>query len=355
MGNFNKKFLFNDLVKGELYLPENDIDIIIMKSSDKTPTYHFAHLVDDYLMCTTHVVRGEDWLSSVPVHVELFSTFGFNAPKYIHTPLIMKKDKDRIRKISKRYDSEASMTYFIEMGYPHLAVIESLLTIINSNYESWRTKNPDAIYTKFEFDPKKMSSSGGFYDLEKLDNLSRNIISKMSAKELFEKLENWSKTYDPVFNALINKHKEYTINVLNIEREQKKPRKDYTNYSSIKNLIWYMFDEYFFDSNSAYEYDDGIEINNVKEILNDYISNFYDEFDDKEQWFNKIKLLCDKLGYASDMKKYKENPNEYRGNVADVASIIRVSLTTKANTPDLYEIMKLLGKERIVKRINSIL
>lgn len=354
MGDNDKRFFFDDLVRGTLSLPENDIDIIIMKSNDKLPTYHFAHFVDDYLMHTTHVVRGEEWLSSVPVHIELFKAFGVKPPKYIHTPLIVKRDGDSVRKLSKRKDPEATMSYYKELGYPKEAVIESLMTIINSNYEEWHTANPDKTYLDFTYSPKKMSSSGGaLYDLEKLNNISKNIISKFKADYLFEELSKWAKEYDNEFYEIITKYKEYTINILNIEREQKKPRKDYENYSSIKGLIWYMYDEYFNNDERTYDYQTITDKTEIKLILNTYFDKYFD-VSDKDVWFDKIKSLCDELGYASNMKDYKENPDKYKGNVADVSTVIRVAITTSSQTPDLYELLKLLGKERCLKRIDLI-
>jgi len=354
MGDNDKRFFFDDLVRGTLSLPENDIDIIIMKSNDKLPTYHFAHFVDDYLMHTTHVVRGEEWLSSVPVHIELFKAFGVKPPKYIHTPLIVKRDGDSVRKLSKRKDPEATMSYYKELGYPKEAVIESLMTIINSNYEEWHTANPDKTYLDFTYSPKKMSSSGGaLYDLEKLNNISKNIISKFKADYLYEELSKWAKEYDNEFYEIITKYKEYTINILNIEREQKKPRKDYENYSSIKGLIWYMYDEYFNNDERNYDYQTITDKTEIKLILNTYFDKYFD-VSDKDVWFDKIKALCDELGYASNMKDYKENPDKYKGNVADVSTVIRVAITTSSQTPDLYELLKLLGKERCLKRIDLI-
>lgn len=354
MGDNDKRFFFDDLVRGTLSLPENDIDIIIMKSNDKLPTYHFAHFVDDYLMHTTHVVRGEEWLSSVPVHIELFKAFGVKPPKYIHTPLIVKRDGDSVRKLSKRKDPEATMSYYKELGYPKEAVIESLMTIINSNYEEWHTANPDKTYLDFTYSPKKMSSSGGaLYDLEKLNNISKNIISKFKADYLYEELSKWAKEYDNEFYEIITKYKEYTINILNIEREQKKPRKDYENYSSIKGLIWYMYDEYFNNDERTYDYQTITDKTEIKLILNTYFDKYFD-VSDKDVWFDKIKALCDELGYASNMKDYKENPDNYKGNVADVSTVIRVAITTSSQTPDLYELLKLLGKERCLKRIDLI-
>lgn len=351
-GDFNKKFKFTDLVNGDMEFPENDIDIPIMKSSNLLPTYHFAHLVDDHLMRTTHVIRGQEWVSSVPVHYELFKTFGFKMPKYVHTPLILKKDGEKIRKISKRLDPEARMTYYEEKGYPILAVIEAIMTIANSNYEEWRDKHPDAHFTEFDFSPKKMSVSGALFDLDKLDNISKNYLSKLKATEVFNLLDTWSKEYDVEFNELINNYKEYTTNVLNIEREQKKPRKDYASLSEIKGQIWYMFDELFNDV--EYNFDSKFTKEDISEVLSTYFNEYYNDEDDKDTWFNKMKEMSERLGYCSNMKEYKENPDNYKGSVADVSNIIRVGVTTLTQTPDLYIILKLLGSERIKARISKI-
>ena len=351
MGNYDKKFVFDDLVKGRIEFPENDQDTVIMKSDNFLPTYHFAHLVDDHLMHTTHVVRGEEWLSSVPLHIELFKTFGYKVPKYIHIPLIMKQDGDIKRKISKRKDPEASMSFYREKGYPSLAVIESIMTIINSNYEEWHNANPDKTFIDFKFSPKKMSSSGALYDLEKLNNISRNYISKLTKDEVYNGLLKWTKEYDKEFYELITKYEDYTKNILNIEREQKKPRKDYACYSEIKNQIFYMYDELY--SPSTYEWGTVTNKEEINKILNTYINKYYD-ITDKEVWFNNIKLLTDELGYCSNMKEYKENPNNYKGSVADISTVLRVALTSKSMTPDLYEIMRLLGKDRIIERIKKL-
>ena len=351
MGNYDKKFVFDDLVKGRIEFPENDQDTVIMKSDNFLPTYHFAHLVDDHLMHTTHVVRGEEWLSSVPLHIELFKTFGYKVPKYIHIPLIMKQDGDIKRKISKRKDPEASMSFYREKGYPSLAVIESIMTIINSNYEEWHNANPDKTFIEFKFSPKKMSSSGALYDLEKLNNISRNYISKLTKDEVYNGLLKWTKEYDKEFYELITKYEDYTKSILNIEREQKKPRKDYASYSEIKNQIFYMYDELY--SPNTYEWVTITDKEEINKILNNYINKYYD-ITDKEVWFNNIKLLTDELGYCSNMKKYKENPNNYKGSVADISTVLRVALTSKSMTPDLYEIMRLLGKDRIIERIKKL-
>lgn len=351
LGDFNNKIIFEDLAKGKLSLSENDIDEIIMKSDTMLPTYHFAHVVDDHLMHTTHVVRGEEWLPSVTKHIEMFKAFGFKPPKYIHTPLIIKKDGDSIRKISKRKDPEASMNYYEEKGYPEMAVIESLMTIINSNYEEWHNANFDKTFIDFKFSPKKMSSSGALYDLEKLNNISRNYISKLTKNEVYDGLLKWTKKYDKDFYNLITKYEEYTKNILNIEREQKKPRKDYASYSEIKKQIFYMYDELF--EPDTYEWGTITNKEEINKILITYMNKYYD-ITDKEVWFNNIKLLTEEFGYSSNMKEYKENINKYKGSVADISTVLRVAITSKSMTPDLYEIMRLLGKDRIIERIKKL-
>lgn len=349
-GDFDDKIVFEDLVKGRLSLSENDIDDVIMKSDNMLPTYHFAHVVDDHLMHTTHVVRGEDWLPSVTKHIEMFKAFGFKPPKYIHTPLIIKRDGDSVRKISKRKDPEASMSYYTEKGYPKEAVIEALMTIINSNYEEWHTSNPDKTFRDFTFSPKKMSSSGALFDLEKLNNISRDVISKMTKEELLERSLNWANKFDEELKELIEKDKEYYMNIINIERCQKKPRKDYETYSDIKNYIWYMYDELFIKEDKTYEFN-GIDIEEVRNVLKTYFDKYYDASFDKDTWFNKMKEAAEEMGYCANMKEYKLNPDNYKGSIADFSMIIRVALTTKTTTPDLYEIMKLLGTDRIKERI----
>ena len=352
-GDFDNKIVFEDLVKGRLSLSENDIDDVIMKSDNMLPTYHFAHVVDDHLMHTTHVVRGEDWLPSVTKHIEMFKAFGFKPPKYIHTPLIIKRDGDSVRKISKRKDPEASMSYYTEKGYPKEAVIEALMTIINSNYEEWHTNNPDKTFRDFTFSPKKMSSSGALFDLEKLNNISRDVISKMTKEELLERSLNWANKFDEELKELIEKDKEYYMNIINIERCQKKPRKDYETYSDIKNYIWYMYDELFIKEDKTYEFN-GIDIEEVRNVLKTYFDKYYDASFDKDTWFNKMKEAAKEMGYCANMKEYKLNPDNYKGSIADFSMIIRVALTTKTTTPDLYEIMKLLGTDRIKERITLI-
>ena len=351
-GDFEKKVIVNDLVKGKIEFPENDLDIVIMKS-DGLPTYHFAHLVDDHLMRTTHITRGDEWVSSLPIHVQLFKMFGFKQPAYAHLTPIMKQEGDTRRKLSKRKDPEAAMSYYAELGIPVEAVHLYLMTIANTNFEQWYDQNKDKSIDDFKFDFKKISSSGALFDLEKLINISRNYISYLKSEEVYDNLLNWSKEYDKEFYQIVSKYKEYTINIFSIERYQKKPRKDYESWSSIKKHIWYMYDELF--TNLEYDWQSITDKDEIKKILELYLNKYYNEEDDKDTWFNKIKELCDELGYASNMKDYKENPDNYKGSVADVSTVIRVALTTSSMTPDLYEIMCLLGKNRINERINKII
>ena len=350
-GDFNKRVKFHDEVKGDIEFPENDQDMILIKS-DGMPLYHFAHLVDDHLMRTTHVLRGEDWLPSVPLHLELFDMFGFERPKYAHLGLIMIVDSNGTkRKISKRKDKDFAVKHYHEIGMPSYAMQEYLMTIANSNFEAWREENKDKPIEEFPFDFAKIGSSP-LFDYSKLVNISKNYISTLSAKEVYDNLYTWCDEFDKDFLELITKYKDYTIDVLNIEREQEKPRKDFSCYSEIKSYIWYMYDELF--SDVTYEWQN---INNIKEIntiLKTYIDKYYDINDDKDTWFSKIKLLCDELGYASNIKDYKKNPDAYKGSVVDVSMVIRVAMTTKKATPDLYDILKLLGTDRIKTRIDKI-
>lgn len=351
-GNFEHKVTLNDLVRGKIEMPENDIDVVLIKG-DGLPIYHFAHVIDDHLMRTTHVLRGEEWISSYPIHTQLFKIFKFKEPKYGHLGLVMKIDKTGTRrKLSKRKDPEAAVSYYHEKGIPIEAVKLYLLTIANSNFEAWLDANPKASIYDFKFDFKKMSDSGSLFDVEKLLNISKNYISKLSASEVYENLLKYTEEYDKDFCELIQKYKQYTINILNIERELKKPRKDFISYGDIKNHIWYMYDELF--NSNDYEFQNIKDKEEIKKLLKIYIEKYYDESDDKETWFNKIKLLCDEFNYASNMKEYKENPDKFKGNVADVSTVIRVALTSKSMTPDLYEIMKLLGKEKIERRIQQL-
>lgn len=349
-GNFDHKITLNDLVRGKIEMPENDIDVVLIKG-DGLPIYHFAHVIDDHLMRTTHVLRGEEWISSYPIHTQLFDILRFKEPKYGHLGLVMKIDETGARrKLSKRKDPEAAVSYYHEKGIPIEAVKLYLLTIANSNFEAWLDNNPNSSIYDFKFDFKKMSESGSLFDIEKLNNISKNYISKLKATEVYKNLKVYTKEYDEEFYNIINKYEQYTINILNIEREQKKPRKDYASYSDIKKHIWYMYDELF--NNEQYDFQKVNDRGEICNLLNEYLNNYYNEDDDKDTWFNKLKLLCDKMGYASNMKEYKEYPDKFKGSIADVSTVIRVAITTKSISPDLYEIMNLLGKDRIIKRLN---
>jgi len=351
-GSFDSKVVLNDLVRGKIEMPENDIDVVLIKS-DGLPLYHLAHVIDDHLMRTTHVMRGEEWIPSYPIHAQLFKIFGFKLPKFAHLGLVMKIDEQdgTKRKLSKRKDPEAAVSYYDKMGIPTEAVKLYLMTIANSNFESWLSANKDKTLDDYHFDFKKMSASGSLFDIEKLLNISKNYISTMKAKDLYKELLNWAKTYDKDYYDLIVKYEDYTIKTLNIERERKKPRKDYAMYSEIKAKTYYMYDELFKDVN--YDYQKITAKEEIKTILNLYIEKYLN-LDSQEEWFNQIKLMCQELGYASEMKDYKENPDSYKGNITDITTVLRVSLTGSSMTPDLFEIMTLFGKERIKDRFNQI-
>ena len=350
-GCFDRRIVIDDLIKGRIEMPENDIDIPIMKG-DGLPTYHFAHLVDDHLMRTTHITRGDEWIPSLPIHIQLFQMFGFKAPKYAHLSPISKNDNGTVRKISKRKDPEAAMSYYHKEGIPSYAVMLYLATLMNSNFEEWYNQNKDKKYTDFKFDFKKMSKSCPLFDGEKLNNISKTYFSLLKASDIYNDACEYFNKYDKEFYDIFTKDKDYSINLLNIEREVKKPRKDIASYKDIKKEFSYMYDE-LFDSIESYEWQNITDINDIKEILNTYIS-MYDINDDKNEWFNKCKELCDKLGYASDMKEYKANPEKYKGNVADVTTVIRVALTKRAQTPDLYELLKLIGVDGIKSRFEKV-
>ncbi|HOO67776.1 MAG TPA: glutamate--tRNA ligase [Bacilli bacterium] len=350
-GDFHKKIIFKDLIKGTIEIPENDMDHVLVKS-DGIPPYAFAHVVDDYLMRITTVTRDDSYISSVPYHLEIWNAFGFKPPKYAHILPLNKKDGDTVRKLSKRKDPEAAVAFYREKGIPVEAVKLYFATLLNSNFEMWYMQNPNSNIKDFKFSFNKMTKSGSLFDIEKLLNISKNFISRLSAKEVYDNLIKWAFEFDGEFYSLLDKYKDYSISILNIEREQKKPRKDFDSYSEIKEHIWYMYDELF--NNLSYDWQNISDINEIRNILSMYIDKYYNESDDKETWFNNMKELCDELGYASDMKEYKDNSNNYKGSIADISMVIRVALTTKSMTPDLYEIMKLLGEERIKERIKCI-
>jgi glutamyl-tRNA synthetase len=350
-GSADRKTMCHDLIKGDIEMPENDQDIVILKS-DGLPTYHFAHAVDDHLMHTTHVVRGEEWLPSLPVHLQLFEVLGFTAPKYAHIPTLMKMDGNSKRKLSKRKDPEISIEFYRQLGYTPAAVIEYLLNLINSSYENWRRDNPEKPCEDFKIEIDKISQSGALFDIEKLNNISRDMIAKMDAETVFNLYYDWLVQYDSEFAHVTSLNKEYTMKILNIERNVEKPRKDFAKWSDLKDNIVYFFDD-FFESNMSdnSNYPDNMNILDVSEILEKYLS-IYNHYDDKNTWFGKIKTLSAELGYARDYKTYKKDPVNYKSNIADVACVLRVAVTSKKNTPDLYEIMQVMGKERVLKRLS---
>ena len=352
-GREDKKIKHKDVIKGNVEFPENDQDIVIIKA-DGLPTYHFAHVVDDHLMRTTHVIRGDEWLSSVPLHLQLFQELGFRPPKYAHIAPIMKNDNGNKRKLSKRKDAEAAVSYYKKEGIPSQAVKEYLLNIANSNFENWRRANPDKNIEEFDFQLNKMSVSGALFDMIKLLDVSKNVISKYTAEEVYEKALTWAKEYDKELEKMLE-NKEYSLKVLGIERGNKKPRKDISKWSEVKDNIEYMYEEEFYKKEREYPYQVINDKEEIKNILDLYIKKYYNPSDDKETWFNKIKDLTEELGYCKDVKEFKANPGKYKAHVGDVSTVLRVSLTSRTNTPDMYEIMQVLGKENIEKRFQKII
>ena len=350
-GREDRKIKHKDLIKGNVDFPENDQDVVIIKS-DGLPTYHFAHAVDDHLMHTTHVIRSDEWLSSVPLHLQLFQELGFKAPKYAHISPIMKNDNGNKRKLSKRKDPEAAVSYYEELGIPSLAVKEYLLNIANSTFENWRRQNKDTKLEEFDFNLNKMSVSGALFDMVKLQDVSKIVISKMSAEEVYEEALKWAERHDKELEDLL-KNKEYSLRILGIERGNQKPRKDIAKWSDLKENIIYMYDEKFLSDTQEYPYQVLNEKSEINKILDLYVQEFYNEEDDKQTWFDKIKALSVEMGYAGEVKEFKANPGMYKAHVGDVSTVLRVAITKRTNTPDLYEIMKVLGKNSILERIEK--
>ena len=348
-GREDRKIKHKDVIKGNVDFPENDQDIVIIKA-DGLPTYHFAHAVDDHLMHTTHVIRSDEWLSSVPLHLQLFHELGFKAPKYAHISPIMKNDNGGKRKLSKRKDPEAAVSYYKEQGVPTDAVKEYLLNIANSTFENWRRANPDKKMEEFDFQLNKMSVSGALFDMVKLLDIGKTVISKMTAEDVYEKALEWAKVYDNELADLL-KDKEYALKVFGIERGNKKPRKDIAKWSDVKENISYMYDSEFYNNVQEYPYQPAISNKeDISKILDLYIEKYYDENDDKQTWFDKIKEVAGEMGYAKEVKEFKANPGMYKAHVGDVSTVLRVALTSRTNTPDMYEIMQVFGKDRIAKR-----
>lgn len=350
MGDPTKKVEFKDQIKGKLSFPENDQDFVLLKS-DGIPTYHFAHVVDDHFMRTTDVVRGEEWLSTLPWHVELWRACGFKMPRFCHTAQVMKLDEETgtKRKMSKRKDPECTLGFYFEKGYPAASVIEYLMTLLNSNYEQWRQANPAASYKDFPFKASAMGNSGAMFDLAKFNDVSKNVIAHMTADEVYAFVAEWAKENDPDFYALISADAEYLKKFLAIGRGGKKPRKDFACWSEVKDFVSYMYDA-LFEQKDEYPAHVSAEDRNV--LLKEYAVLYAPE-DDNNTWFEKVKNLSEAHGYTGDMKAYKATPEAFKGSVADVSNVIRVAITGRTNSPDLCSLMALLGKDRVTERLKK--
>ena len=345
-GDESKKIIVEDLIKGKIEMPQNDEDFVILKS-DGIPTYHFAHAIDDHLMQTSIVIRGDEWLSSLPKHIELFLALGFKPPKYAHIAPIMKLEDGNKRKISKRKDPEAAVSYFKEQGYPSESVIEYLMSIASSEYEGFKKANPNACYKDFKFNIKKMSLSGALFDNDKLNDVSKNIISVMSADKVTNSVLLWAKEYNADFYNKISKDVEYLKGIFSIDRDIPKPRKDIAKWSD--TISW---TEYFYDYKENFFLPSNITAEDAVKALEAYLS-VYKEEDTKQDWFNAVKSICADIGFCADTKEYRKNPENYKGSVGDISTLIRIAITSRQNTPDLYSIMLLLGKEKCKERLNN--
>ena len=347
-GDENRRVRFDDIVRGKIEFPENIIDEVLLKS-DGVPTYHFAHVCDDHFMRTTHVLRGEEWLSSVPKHIALFNACGFRAPKYAHTPLVLKIDEQdgTKRKISKRKDPEAAVSYFVDSGYPKEALIEYLMTLLNSNFEDWRRANPEADIYSFPFNLKKMSVSGALFDLAKLNDISKTVISRMDAQTVFDRTLEWAKTYDAEYAALLENDPQKALGMMALDRGGKKPRKDIAMWSQVRSYFSYMYPALY---EKDYTLPENIDAADAAAILHDY-SEVWSPADEKDVWFEKIKALCAPHGFTPNVKEYKQNPDAFKGHVGDVSTVIRIAVTGRTNTPDLCTILQLLGEETVHARL----
>lgn len=359
-GSHLKKMSFVDAIRGKIEIAQNDLDTVIIKA-DGLPTYHFAHVVDDHFMRTTLVTRGEEWIPSVPTHVDLFTAMGFEVPKYAHFSSIMVRDGDSKRKLSKRKDKEAAVSYFLKAGYPKDSVLEYLLTLINSDYEPWRMQNKMADKFDFEVKLKKMNTAGALFDPVKLDDVSKEVIARMDSKQVLENVLAWSKLYNEEVYNLVNKDVEYAQKVFALERDgAKKIRKDIIKWEDIIPTFFYFFSDLYekeikengYSFSCITEENAKVSTDMTKKVLELYMQS-YDETLEKEAWFANIKALANELGFCTDMKEYKKNPDAYIGSTADFAGIIRVAITNRHNTPDIYQIMQLLGKEEVLKRLND--
>ncbi|MBO4694222.1 MAG: glutamate--tRNA ligase [Clostridia bacterium] len=348
-GDESRRVIFDDVIKGKIEMPENDEDFVILKS-DGIPTYHFAHAVDDHLMRTTHVFRGDEWISSVPKHLELFKILGFRPVKYGHISPIMKLDGDAKRKISKRKDPEAAVRFFAEEGYPAEAVIEYLMTIAASDFEDWRRANPTSDYRCFKFNPKKMSVSGALFDNNKLNDVSKIIISKMKSEEVYSLLSNWAKEFDGEFYGLLTESPDYTKRMLAVDRDgARNARKDIAKWNETKEYFAYYFDRLF---SPEYSLPERVTPQDARAFLDKYKA-VYDACDDRQSWFDKIKAIAPQIGFAAETKEYKAQPDSFKGSAGDLSGVLRLAVTGRINTPDLCGIMSVLGREKCINRINN--
>ena len=346
-GSIENQFKFDDLVKGKLTITENDIDHVLLKS-DGIPTYHFAHAVDDHLMRTTHVVRGDEWLPTLPFHIQLFQALGFKLPKYVHIGPLMKMDGNSKRKLSKRKDPELALTYYKAEGFPVSAVYEYIMTLLNSNYEDWRRANPDTPAVDFKFSPKKLNPAGSLFDYAKLVDVSKNVISRMSAEDVYAQLAQWAREFDPDFGDKLTSDPGYVKKILAIGRGGKKPRKDLAVWKDAKPYMGFFYDDYL----GKPQFDEKFDKALVIDVLNRFLEVF-DIADDANTWFDKVKAITNDIGFTTDMKAYKADPAAFPGTVADVSTMIRLAVTGQHNSPDLYTVMQILGKERTVARIQK--
>ncbi len=348
-GSIENQFKFDDLVKGKLTITENNVDHVLLKS-DGIPTYHFAHAVDDELMRTTHVVRGDEWLPSLPFHIQLFKALGFKLPKYVHIGPLMKMDGTSKRKLSKRKDPELALTYYKAEGFPINAVQEYLMTVLNSNFEDWRRANPDASANEFKFSPKKLNPAGSLFDYAKLTDVSKNVISRMDAETVYTLLVQWAEEFDPNFAQKLTEHKAMSIAALAIGRGGKKPRKDLATWKEAKPYMGFFFDAYL----EKPVFDEKFGSATIKTVLEKFIS-VYDPADDSAVWFEKVKAITEEIGFTTDMKAYKADPAAFPGTVADVSTFIRQAVTGKQNSPDLFTVMQILGKDKSLSRIQAVI
>ena len=349
-GAEDKKVKFTDLIKGNMEIPENDEDFVLLKS-DGIPTYHFAHAVDDHLMRTTHVIRGEEWLPSLAKHLQLFRYLGFKTPKYMHIAQIMRLDEaGNKKKLSKR-DMGANMDDYTRMGYCAEAVCEYVMTLLNSNYEEWHMQNPDSPYTDFPFSIKKMSVSGCLFDFDKLNDVSKNVISRMTADQVYDQVLAWAREFDTDFADKLVADPDYAKSILAIGRGGSKPRKDITVWSGVKDYMGFFYDDYFRVEES---YPENFDRKDIAVALEKFIET-YDYADDSTTWFTKIKEIAPVIGFASEMKLYKQNPDAYKGHVGDVSMFLRIAVTGRMNSPDMYSVMQILGAERVIARIRAMI